>query len=232
MKKNINNIPLLSNDSKTGEKMQEEKFLKTGQVAKLLNVPKRTLQDWASKGILIPAKTLKNDYHNYNLYTERQIKDFCKSAQNLLAKFQKCAKSPSIKNKSAQNLKNSVQIIKQSAQNLLSENSSNINKYNLSYPTVNYSAKTKVSNRLFRPTKDQIQVDKLHGLKTTPYKKDLYVYSLSRLMNLTKLFMTLLFHYMLPVTLYSLLTPFAKSWLITLKHVLPIRNGSTSLSVC
>ena len=140
MQKN-NNIPLLSNDSKTKNKNQEEKFLKTGEVAKLLNVNRLTIQRWAKNGILIPDHTA----NGYNYYTEQQVSKFLQTATNLLVNHQNCYKSPTIKNKTATNLKNLVQINNQTATNLLSENSLNINKYNLLYPTVNYSAKTKVS---------------------------------------------------------------------------------------
>ena len=168
MQKN-NNIPLLSNDSKTKNKNQEEKFLKTGEVAKLLNVNRLTIQRWAKNGILIPDHTA----NGYNYYTEQQVSKFLQTATNLLVNHQNCYKSPTIKNKTATNLKNLVQINNQTATNLLSENSLNINKYNLLYPTVNYSAKTKVSNMLFRPKK-QIKVNQLNGIMTLPSKKDFF----------------------------------------------------------
>ena len=169
MSKNKNITPLLSNNSKTKNKNQEQKFLKTGQVAKLLNVHRNTIKYWARNGILVPDHTI-NGYH---YYTEQQITDFCKTGQNLLANSQNWTKSPTIKNKTGQNLQNFVQVINQTGQNLLSENSSNINKYNLLYPTVNYSAKTKVSNMLFRPKK-QIKINQLNGIVTLPSKKDFF----------------------------------------------------------
>lgn len=168
MQKN-NNIPFLSNDSKTKNKNQEEKFLKTGQVAKILHVTRDTIQDWAKKGILIPDHTT----NGYNYYTEQQVSNFLQTAENLLKKSSNCGKSPVIKNKTAENLKNLVQFTNQTAENLLSENSLNNHNYNLLYPTVNYSSKTKVSNRLFKPKK-QLKVDVLNGVITTPSKKDVF----------------------------------------------------------
>ena len=61
MKKNINNIPLLSNDSKTGAKMQEEKFLKPIKVtltkrnrfAKIVIEQKRKYEAAFSFGIIL-----------------------------------------------------------------------------------------------------------------------------------------------------------------------------------
>ena len=94
MQKN-NNIPLLSNDSKTKNKNQEEKFLKTGEVAKLLNVTGRTINFWAKNGILIPDHTI----NGYNYYTEQQITNFLQTAKNLLPNSQNREKSPTIKNK-------------------------------------------------------------------------------------------------------------------------------------
>lgn len=171
MKKDNQNLKtsLANNDNKTKTKMQEQKFLKTGEVAKLLNVHRNTIIDWAKRGILIPDHIA----NGYNYYTEQQVSNFLQTAQNLLPEFQNCTKSPTIKNKTAQNLENIVQNINQTAKNLLSENSSNIHKYNLLYPTVNYSAKTKVSNMLFRPKK-QIKVNQLNGIVTLPSKKDFF----------------------------------------------------------
>ncbi|MBR1395954.1 MAG: MerR family transcriptional regulator [Selenomonadaceae bacterium] len=168
MQKN-NNIPFFLNNSKTKAKNQEENFLKTGQVAKILHITRDTIQDWAKKGILIPDHIT----NGYNYYTEQQITSFLQTAENLFTKSQNCGKSLAIKSKTAENLKNLVQFTNQTAENLSSENSSNINKYNLLYPTVNYSAKTKVSNMLFRPKK-QIKVNQLNGIVTLPSKKDFF----------------------------------------------------------
>ena len=168
MQKN-NNIPLLSNDSKTKNKNQEEKFLKTGEVSKLFNVNRKTIQRWAENGILVPDHTT----NGYNYYTAQQLINFLQTATFLTEKNQNCDISPIIRKKTATFLENLVQSNNQTATFLLSENSSNINKYNLLYPTVNYSAKTKVSNMLFRPKK-QIRVNKLNGIMTLPSKKDFF----------------------------------------------------------
>ncbi|MBQ3444778.1 MAG: MerR family transcriptional regulator, partial [Selenomonadaceae bacterium] len=81
--------------------MKAEKYLKTNEVAKILGVNRKTIQRWAENGILVPAHTTGA---GYNLYSPRQIADFCQSATNLLASATKCDKSPSIKNRTATNL--------------------------------------------------------------------------------------------------------------------------------
>ena len=81
--------------------MNNEKLLKTGQVAEMLNVPQRTIQDWTKKGFLVPEQISDS---GYNFYSFQQIIDFSKTAQNLLPKFQNHAKSPTIKKQTAQNL--------------------------------------------------------------------------------------------------------------------------------
>lgn len=81
--------------------MEAEKYLKTGQVAKLLGVDRTTLQKWAKSGILIPAHKTGA---GYNLYSQSQIKQFCQTAENLLPSAQNCGKSPTIKNRTAENL--------------------------------------------------------------------------------------------------------------------------------
>lgn len=164
--KNSKNKNALSNDTKTAQKVQEEKFLKTGEVAKLLNVTGRTINFWAKNGILVPKHTT----NGYNYYTEQQVSNFLQTAKNLLPNSQNREKSPTIKNKTAKNLENLIQITNQTAKNLLSENSSNINKYNLLYPTVNYSAKSKISWLLF--VKKEIHIKELKGVETMPIKKN------------------------------------------------------------
>ena len=141
-------------------------MLKTGQVAKLLNVTGRTINFWAKNGILIPDHTI----NGYNYYTEQQVANFLQTAKNLLPNSQNREKSPTIKNKTAKNLKNLVQSNNQTATFLLSKNSSNINKYNLLHPTVNYSAKSKISLLLFN--KKEIYIEKLKGVETMPIKKN------------------------------------------------------------
>ena len=165
MQKN-NNIPVLSNNSKTGAKMQEKKLLKTNQVARLFNVNRSTVKRWAQNGILVPEHTI-NGYH---YYTEQQVSDFCKSGANPLTDSQKWRKSSTIKKQTGAKLQNAIQIINQSGANLLSEISSNINKYNLLYPTVNYSAKSKISWLLF--VKKEIHIKELKGVETMPIKKN------------------------------------------------------------
>ncbi len=81
--------------------MEDKKFLKTGEVAKLLGVPKRTINSWAENGILVPVQKTKA---GYNLYTHQQIEELCQSAINFLASSENRAKSPTIKNRTAQNL--------------------------------------------------------------------------------------------------------------------------------
>ena len=98
--KNSKNKNALSNDTKTAQKVQEEKFLKTGEVAKLLNVNRDTILDWTKKGFLISDHTT----NGYNYYTKQQVSNFLQTAGNLLAKSQNCRKSPTIKNKTAGNL--------------------------------------------------------------------------------------------------------------------------------
>ena len=84
MQKN-NNIPLLSNDSKTKNKNQEEKFLKTGEVSKLFNVNRKTIQRWAENGILVPDHTT----NGYNYYTAQQLINFLQTATFLLSSERK-----------------------------------------------------------------------------------------------------------------------------------------------
>ena len=81
--------------------MEDKKFLKTSDVASLLGVHRNTIIEWARNGILTPAQKTESGYSRYTL---QQIVEFCKSAQNLLPSAQKCTKSPTIKNKTAQNL--------------------------------------------------------------------------------------------------------------------------------
>ena len=54
------------------------KFFKTGKAAKLLGVTKRTLERWIKGGIITPAKIVRNNYQNYNYFTEEQIAEFKK----------------------------------------------------------------------------------------------------------------------------------------------------------
>ena len=86
--------------------MEAEKYLKTGQVAKLLGVTNRTVNFWAENGILTPAHKTGA---GYNLYSQSQIAEFCRTAENLLPSAQNCGKSPSIKNRTAENLLASAQ---------------------------------------------------------------------------------------------------------------------------
>lgn len=81
--------------------MEEEKYLKTGQVSKLLGVPKRTINFWAENGILIPAHKTGA---GYNLYSRQQIEQFCQTATNLLASAKNRNKSSTIRNRTAENL--------------------------------------------------------------------------------------------------------------------------------
>ena len=81
--------------------LEDKKFLKTSDVASLLGVHRNTIIEWARNGILTPAQKTESGYSRYTL---QQIVEFCKSAQNLLPSAQKCTKSPTIKNKTAQNL--------------------------------------------------------------------------------------------------------------------------------
>lgn len=85
--------------------MEDKKFLKTGDVARLLGVNRKTIQRWAENGILTPAQ--KTD-SGYSCYTLRQIVEFCKSATNLLASMTNCDKSPTIKNRTATNLQSAA----------------------------------------------------------------------------------------------------------------------------
>ena len=61
--------------------LEAEKYLKTGQVAKLLGVNRKTIQRWAENGILVPAHKTGA---SYNLYSQSQIAEFCQTAKNLL----------------------------------------------------------------------------------------------------------------------------------------------------
>lgn len=81
--------------------MEAEKYLKTGEIAKLLGVDRKTIQRWAENGILVPAHKTGA---GYGLYTRQQIAELCQSATNLLASATNCDKSPSIKNRTATNL--------------------------------------------------------------------------------------------------------------------------------
>ena len=81
--------------------MEGEKYLKTGQVAKLLGVTNRTVNFWAENGILTPVHKTGT---GYNLYSQAQITEFCQTAKNLLPSAQNREKSPSIKNRTAKNL--------------------------------------------------------------------------------------------------------------------------------
>ena len=81
--------------------MEAKIYLKTGQVAKLLGVNRKTIQRWAENGILVPAHKTGA---GYNLYSQSQIAEFCQTATNLLPSAPNCDKSPSIKNKTATNL--------------------------------------------------------------------------------------------------------------------------------
>ena len=81
--------------------MEAEKYLKTGQVAKLLGVTNRTVNFWAENGILTPVHKTGA---GYNLYSQAQITEFCQTAKNLLPSAQNHEKSPSIKNRTAKNL--------------------------------------------------------------------------------------------------------------------------------
>lgn len=85
--------------------MEDKKFLKTGDVARLLGVNRKTIQRWAENGILTPAQKTESGYSRYTL---QQIAEFCQTAQNLLPSAQKCTKSPVIKNRTATNLQSAV----------------------------------------------------------------------------------------------------------------------------
>ena len=81
--------------------MNNEKLLKTGQVAEVLNVHRNTVIDWTKRGILSPDHTNEK---GYNFYSFKTVIDFSKTAQNLLENSSNCTKSPTIKNQTAQNL--------------------------------------------------------------------------------------------------------------------------------
>ena len=53
--------------------VQEEKLLRTGAVAQLLQVTQMTLKRWAESGILVPVKISDK---GYKLYSKQQINDF------------------------------------------------------------------------------------------------------------------------------------------------------------
>ena len=102
--------------------MEGEKYLKTGQVAKILGVTNRTINFWAENGILTPAHKTGA---GYNLYSQLQIAEFCQTAKNLLPSAQNHEKSPerdsqtaknlpTIKNRTATNLQNVAQEIAES----------------------------------------------------------------------------------------------------------------------
>lgn len=99
--------------------MEGEKYLKTGQVAKILGVTNRTINFWAENGILTPVHKTGA---GYNLYSQSQIAEFCRTAKNLLPNAQNREKSsernsqtatnlPTIKNRTATNLQNAAQEI-------------------------------------------------------------------------------------------------------------------------
>ena len=78
------NTPLTPHSTRNEENLQEEKLLKTGQVAKLLKVNRSTIQRWAENGVLFPVKTTEN---GYNYYSQKQLDifrqehpDLCKTA--------------------------------------------------------------------------------------------------------------------------------------------------------
>ena len=81
--------------------MDNQKFLKTGQVAKILKVNRETIRLWTKNGIIIPDHTI----NGYNYFSEQKILEFCQTAKNLLPNSQNCQKSPTIKNKTAKNLR-------------------------------------------------------------------------------------------------------------------------------
>ena len=86
--------------------LKDRKFLKTGDVARLLGVHRNTVIEWARNGIIIPVYKTEA---GYNLYSLQQIVEFCQTAQNLLPCSQNCTKSPSIKKKTAQNLRRAAE---------------------------------------------------------------------------------------------------------------------------
>lgn len=96
--------------------MEGEKYLKTSEVAKIIGVHRNTVIEWARNGILPPVHKTGA---GYSLYSQLQVAEFCRTAQNLLPSAQNCTKSPehdsqtaknlpTIKNRTAQNLQNAV----------------------------------------------------------------------------------------------------------------------------
>ena len=84
-------------------------FLKTGQVAKILNLPTRTIQYWIKKGILVPHHTNKN---GYNFFTEKQLADFCKNKVSLLTNSKNWGTSSNIRKQTGLKLQNAFKSVR------------------------------------------------------------------------------------------------------------------------
>lgn len=89
-------------------RLQNDQFLKTGQVAKILNVPIRTIQYWIKKGILVPHHT---NINGYNFFTERQLADFCKNKVSLLTNPKNWGTSSNIRKQTGLKLQNAFKSV-------------------------------------------------------------------------------------------------------------------------
>ena len=81
--------------------MQNKQFLKTGQVAKILNVIHESIKLWIKKGILISHHTDSNDY---NFFPEKQLADLCKNKASLLTDSKNGGTSSNIRKQTAAKL--------------------------------------------------------------------------------------------------------------------------------
>ena len=110
---NLIQIPLIhllemSNFVLEVNELQNEQFLKTGQVAKILNVSRDTIQDWVKKGIIVPHHT---DSNGYNFFIEKQLVDFCKNKANLLTDSKNWGTSSNIRKQTSAKLQNTFKSV-------------------------------------------------------------------------------------------------------------------------
>ena len=85
--KHEKNTPLVSNFTRNGEIVQEEKLMKSTEAAKYLNVTRKTLAKWYENGNLTPVKVADN---GYKYYSQKQLDIFRQEHPNLYPDVQNC----------------------------------------------------------------------------------------------------------------------------------------------
>lgn len=82
---------------------EEKKLLKSSEAAKFLGVSRRTIQYWVRNKILTPDEVHKNNYREYNYFSEENLQKCAKLFDKKSSQVLKVRKNESSQNSSAQN---------------------------------------------------------------------------------------------------------------------------------